>query len=130
MEFIFGYSPGAKDRKEGMSGKTSNAEDVKKFLDKLTQPKRSVLINFDPRTVDPHFQLTDADWISVDFSCFEDKKTSGTRIEMEIMPYDLDKNFATVDISTAKQIVGAMFKLSEIKSFRQELQKVPIKWIC
>ncbi len=49
---------------------------------------------------------------------------------MEIMPYYDDKNFATVDISMAKQIVDVMFKLSEIKLFREKLQELPIKWIA
>jgi len=46
------------------------------------------------------------------------------------MPYCNDENFATVDISTSRQIVDVMFNLSEIKLFQEKLQELPIKWIA
>jgi hypothetical protein len=119
MEFNYAYSDGTKNLKNWIYGETSNSEKVKNFLDKLTEPKRGVSISFGlyGKSVGP-------DWIDVDFHVTKERK-----VHMEIMPYG-DVSFANIDISTAKQIVGLMFKLSEIKSFRQELQKVPIKWIC
>ncbi len=120
MEFSYAYSDGTKNLKNWIYDKTSNSEEVKSFLDKLTEPKRGVAISFGlyPEPIKP-------DWVDVDFHVFEK-----VGIEMEITPYFDDKNFATVDISMAKQIVGVMFKLSEIKLFREKLQELPIKWIC
>jgi len=120
MEFSYAYSEGTKNPADNFFGKTSNSSEVIKFLDKLTQPKRSVSISFG---VYP--ESTGSDWVEIDFSCFKD-----TRIEMEIMPYCNDENFATVDISTSRQIVDVMFNLSEIKLFQEKLQELPIKWIA
>jgi hypothetical protein len=120
MEFSYAYSEGTKNPADNFFGKTSNSSEVIKFLDKLKQPKRSVSISFGV-----YSESTGSDWVEIDFSCFKD-----ARIETEIMPHCDDKNFATVDISMAKQIVDVMFKLSEIKLFREKLQELPIKWIC
>jgi hypothetical protein len=125
MEFSYAYSPGTRNPKDIVVGKTSDSNDVKKFLDKVTQPERSVSIDFGLDS-----GLTKPDWVSVVFAFYKDNKTKNNGIEMEIMPYDGDMNFASVDIPIAKQIADIMFKLSEIKLFRQELQKIPIKWIC
>jgi hypothetical protein len=120
MEFTYTYSEGTKNPADIIVSKTSNPNEVKQFLDKLTQQKRSVSISFGL-----YPESAGSDWVEVDFPCFED-----ARIEMEIMPYCDDKNFATVDISMAKQIVDVMFKLPEIKLFREKLQELPIKWIA
>jgi hypothetical protein len=120
MEFSYSYCDGTKNTANWIHSKTANPNEVKILLDKLTEPKRGVSISFGlyPEPIKP-------DWVDVNFHVFEN-----IGIEMEIMPYGDDKNFAHVDISTAKQIVDAMFELSDIKFFREKLRTLQIKWIC
>jgi hypothetical protein len=116
MEFNYAYSDGTKNLVNWIYGNTANPDEVKLLLDKLTEPKRGVSIGV---------KLSESNWADIDFYVSEH-----LIVGMEIMPYSDDMNFAEIDISTAKQIVDVIFKLSEIKLFRQMLQELPIKWIA
>jgi hypothetical protein len=113
MEFDYVYSEGTKNPSDFISGKTSDPDEVKVFLDKLTDPKRSMMIGYN------------SNFDSVDFLALGNGK-----IEIEIMPYHAIEDFATVDISMAKAVADLFFQSSDSNLFRQMLHELPIKWEC
>ena len=114
MEFNYVYSEGTKNPADFISGRTSDPHEVEPLLDRLTEPKKSLLL-IRPNPTDD----------SIDFWALGNGK-----IEIEIMPYHGNENFAAIDISMAKRLADVIFKSSDNKLFRQMLHELPIKWEC
>ena len=112
LSYAFSECPGKPH--EIIVGKTSRANEIKAFLDKLTKPKSHVCISLPDST----------GFGSVDLWRLEDEN-----IEMEIMQ-DCNDDFAVIDIPTAKRVVDVLFHFQRNRLIRDMLQELPIVWIC
>ena len=87
--------------------------EIQKHVQELSVPKKSLYLS--PPNIKRGY---------LDFHTLDD----GT-IEMEIVEDDYANDFATVDVSTASQVVNIAWSDNRNLPLRQKLNGLPIKWL-